>query len=240
MKRSYWIAGSIGLLIGSAATFLAQQTYTFFSPYKHEKPVSREPRNAKVDTSLDPSIGSEDAPITIVEFSDFECPYCKQFHDQVFPRIKSDFIDKGLVRFVHKDLPLPFHKNAYLSAQAARCSDDQGNYWDVYHSLFDQQDCLQCKGPLNIAKEKNEEPAELDQCIRQKKVDQAININISEAQVNGIRATPSFIIGPTKSDLFEGLVITGARPWNEFRDAIQRELSKSRRESLSKTLKDQF
>ena len=234
MKRSYCIAGAIGLLVGSATTLLAQQTYPFFNPYRQEKRLFRDPSSAKVDTSLDPSIGSDDAPITIVEFSDFECPYCKQFHDQTFPRIKSDFIDKGLVRFVHKDLPLPFHENAYLAAQAARCAEDQGNYWDTYHALYNQQNCLKCKGPLNIAKEKNDKPAKIDQCIRQKKVDQAININISEAQVNGIRATPSFIIGPTNRNLLEGRVITGARPWNEFKDLIHQELSKSRRKTPAK------
>ena len=66
-------------------------------------------------------MGSNDAPLTIVEFSDFECPYCRLFHEEVLPSLKREYIDTGLVRFIHKDLPLPFHDQARPAAAAARC-----------------------------------------------------------------------------------------------------------------------
>ena len=105
----------------------------------------------------EPVLGDPNAPLTIVEFSDFECSYCRRFHKQVMPQLKRAYIDTGLVRFVHKDLPLPFHPHALPAAAAARCAGEQNRYWELYSSLFDQQNCLGCKGVLAIAAE-----AELD------------------------------------------------------------------------------
>ena len=66
--------------------------------------------NAPFAVVGDPSLGSSSAPVTIVEFSDFECPYCRMFHDEILPKLRVNYIDRGLVRFVHKDLPLPCRK----------------------------------------------------------------------------------------------------------------------------------
>ena len=87
----------------------------------------------------EPTLGAGKAPLTIVEFSDFECPYCRQFHEQVIPSLKREYIETGLVRFIHKDLPLPFHSQAKHAAAAARCAGEQNRYWDLYEVLFDQQ-----------------------------------------------------------------------------------------------------
>ena len=237
MKRSIWIASIVSLLSGSVITIGAQQTYSLFELNKYEAIPFKKPSSAQVDISFDPSLGSPNAPITIVEFSDFECPYCKLFHDKTFPKIKSRFIDRDLVRFVHKDLPLPHHENAYLAAKAARCSQNKDDYWNAYHALYDQQDCLKCKGPVNIAKKALVKPGGLEQCLRQSKVDQAININISEAQLNDIRSTPTFIIGTTNKDFHKGRLIVGALPWNKYKEIIEQELDKAR-EAKSKHLND--
>ena len=90
----------------------------------------------------EPVLGDSTAPLTIVEFSDFECPCCRRFHEQVLPALKREYIDTGLVRFIHKDLPLPFHRQARPAAAAARCAGEQNRYWDLYSALFDQQTCL--------------------------------------------------------------------------------------------------
>ena len=86
----------------------------------------------------EPALGDASAPLTIVEFSDFECSYCRRFHEQVMPQLTSKYIDTGLVR-IHKDLPLPFHPHAMPAAAAARCAGEQNRYWVLYSSLFDQQ-----------------------------------------------------------------------------------------------------
>ena len=173
----------------------------------------------------EPTLGHASAPLTIVEFSDFECSYCRRFHEQVFPQLKSQYIDTGLVRFVHKDLPLPFHPHALPAAAAARCAGEQNRYWDLYAALFDQQNCLSCKGVLSIAAEEQLDTAALRTCMERKATVAVINANRSEASLHNISATPTFVVGPTQSDgSLDGHVIEGALPWSTFQSTIDKAL----------------
>ena len=173
----------------------------------------------------EPALGKTSAPLTIVEFSDFECSYCRRFHGQVFPQLKSQYIDTGLVRFVHKDLPLPFHPHALPAAAAARCAGEQNRYWDMYAALFDQQNCLSCKGVLTIAAEEQLDTTALQTCMEGKATVAVINANRSEASLHNINATPTFVIGPTQSDgSLDGQVIEGALPWSTFQSTIDKAL----------------
>ena len=175
----------------------------------------------------EPAMGEASAPITIVEFSDFECSYCRRFHEQVFPQLKSQYIETGLVRFVHKDLPLPFHPYALPAAAAARCAGEQNRYWELYSSLFDQQNCLDCKGILAIAAEAELNTSELQACMERESTLALINANRSEAALHNISATPTFVIGPTQSDgSLDGQVIEGALPWATFQSTIETALRK--------------
>ena len=93
----------------------------------------------------EPTLGREDAPVTIVEFSDYQCLYCRLFQQTVFPELKREFIDQGLVRFIHKDLPLPNHPEAESSAAVARCAEQQNAFWTIHEALYTEQNCLSCK-----------------------------------------------------------------------------------------------
>ena len=178
----------------------------------------------------EPVLGDPNAPITIVEFSDFECSYCRRFHEKVFPQLKSEYIDTGLVRFVHKDLPLPFHPQALPAAAAARCAGEQGRYWDLYSGLFDQQNCLNCKGVLAIAAEEELDTTALKACMERESTLAVINANRSEASLHNIRATPTFVIGPTRSNgSLDGQIIEGAMPWDTFKSTIEEALRVQRR-----------
>lgn len=173
----------------------------------------------------DPALGDASAPITIVEFSDFECSYCRRFHEQVFPKLKSHYIDTGLVRFVHKDLPLPFHPHALAAASAARCAGKQNRYWDIYSHLFDQQNCLSCKGVIAIAAEEELNTTSLEVCMESETTLAMINANRSEASLHNISATPTFVVGPTQgNDSIDGRVIEGALPWSTFKLIIDKAL----------------
>ena len=178
----------------------------------------------------EPALGATNAPLTIVEFSDFECSYCRRFHEKVFPQLKSEYIDTGLVRFVHKDLPLPFHPQALPAAAAARCAGAQGRYWDLYSGLFDQQNCLNCKGVLAIAAEEELDTTALKACMERESTLAVINANRSEASLHNIRATPTFVIGPTRSNgSLDGQIIEGAMPWDTFKSTIEEALRVQRR-----------
>jgi protein-disulfide isomerase len=218
----------LGMGLGSAGTFLLQ-TYT--STSTGAKPAKQKERiQPKLTTDLllegEPSLGSPHAPLTIVEFSDFECSYCQKFHQIVLPKLKQQYIDTGLVRFIHKDLPLPFHSQALSAAAASRCAGEQNKYWTLYKALFDAQNCLGCKGVVAIAHEQGINTNKLQACMNRKVTTMLINANLSEAQLHGIRATPTFVIGPTLTDnTHRGEIIEGARPWAQFKTMLDQQLT---------------
>ena len=221
---------ALGLGIGSGGTVLLQQWTSTAQPVPNARIEREPPPRAALTTELlltgEPFMGSADAPLTIVEFSDFECSYCRRFHEQVLPSLQRDYINTGLVRFIHKDLPLPFHRQAKPAAAAARCAGEQNRYWDLYDALFDQQTCLECKGVVEIAAAINLDTSTLQACMQREATETLIKANLSEAKLHNIRATPTFVIGPSRKDgKHHGEIIEGAMPWPQFKALIDQELT---------------
>ena len=222
-----WLA--LGLGVGSGGTFVLQRWASTSAPIPNARAENQPPPQAALVTELmlqgEPTLGSSKAPLTIVEFSDFQCPYCRHFHEQVLPPLKQEYINKGLVRFIHKDLPLPFHSQAKPAAAAARCAGEQNRYWDLYGALFDQQTCLDCKGVVRIAEELTLDISALQACMQREATEVLITANLSEAKLHNIRATPTFIIGPSRPDeKHRGDIIEGALPWPQFKALIDQKL----------------
>jgi protein-disulfide isomerase len=93
-----------------------------------------------VSTDDDPSLGDPNAPVTIIEFSDFQCPYCRRFWEQTLPQLKSEYIDTGKVRLVYRDYPLStIHPGALPAAMAAGCANEQGKFWEYHDQIFEEQ-----------------------------------------------------------------------------------------------------
>ena len=229
MKPGAWLLLGSGL--GGALCFGLQR----ISPTRQaesapSRPAEKQPIELVDDLRLtgSPALGSANAPITIVEFSDFECPYCKRFHEQVLAPLKEQYISRGLVRFIHKDLPLPFHSQAHLSARVARCSSTDAGYWETYQRLFDRQTCLSCEGPIQIASEDANQQEQLRRCASDPQTALLVNTDRSEAALHGIRATPTVVIGPTiTADRHRGRVLEGAMPWPAFKRSLDEELEKA-------------
>lgn len=217
-----------GLVLGSGLTLGTQAFYRQQQQQAQQPPEAPKAITIPLGLRGDPMLGSARAPLTIVEFSDFQCPYCKRFHDLVMPSLKKDYIDKGLVRFVHKDLPLPFHEYAHDAAEAARCSRDDSQYWKTYRALFENQACFACKGINTIAKASGIPAASLETCKKAKTARKAVNSNLSESQLQGIRSTPSFVVGPSQGDRHTGQLVEGAMPWTQFKMLIEKALSENR------------
>ena len=217
----------LGLGLGTGGTLLMQ---AIALPPTNEPAEPQKRIQPKLTTDLllegEPSLGNARAPLTIVEFSDFECRYCQQFHQTVMPNLKKEYIETGLVRFIHKDLPLPFHRQALPAATAARCAGEQNKYWTTYGALFDGQSCLQCKGVVAIARERGVDATTLQACMNRDSTKALINANVSEAQLHGIRATPTFVIGPTRTNnTHRGEIVEGALPWTQFKSMIDEQLT---------------
>ena len=133
-----------------------------------------------------------------------------------------------MVRFIHKDLPLPFHPQAEASAAVARCAERQNAFWRIHETLYSQQNCLNCKGPTTIGINAGLNEQKLRRCLQEPAIADAVRSNRSEAELHGIRSTPTFVIGPTISpDRHRGKIVEGALPWDQFRALIQAELKNS-------------
>ncbi len=217
---------AISMAIGIGMTLATQHWNRQTNQLTNQLPIKKNP--SLVSPLLltgEPWIGRKDAPLTIVEFSDFECSYCQRFHQTVLPKLKKEYIESGLVRFIHKDLPLPFHSQAKNAAAAARCAGKQNRYWQMYHKLFDQQACLQCKGAKGIALEQELNTGDLERCMSHPTTLALINANVSEAHLHGIRATPTFVIGRTQIDnSHSGTIVEGALPWPQFKTMVDQHL----------------
>jgi len=172
------------------------------------------------------ALGRDDAPVTMVEFTDYQCPFCRRFESQSFAQLKKDYIDTGKVRFVSRDLPLEFHPNAPAAANAARCAGEQNKFWELHDAIM--QDTATDLGPEAILK--YGEKVDLDipsfkTCLDQKKYVAAIQKDTADAGSLGISGTPSFVIGKTAKDQIDGVRIVGAVPYSVFDSTIKNILS---------------
>ena len=168
------------------------------------------------------SLGSDDAPVTMVEFTDYQCPFCRSFETASFAQLKKEYIDTGKVRFVSRDLPLVFHPNAPGAAMAARCAGDQHKFWEMRDAMM--LDTATDLGPASILKygeKTNLDMTAFNTCLSDKKYTEAIKKDAADAGTLGISGTPSFVIGKTDKTEIAGVRIVGAVPYAVFDSTIK-------------------
>lgn len=180
-----------------------------------------QPRTLQISVAGRPVFGDPDAPVTLVEFVDFQCPFCKRFFDQTYPSIKQDYIDKGLVRLVVKDMPLGFHGEAKAAAQAAHCAGEQDAYWGMHDLLYEDKGKLDSERFVQHAGELGLDVGAYQACLTSGRHLEQIDADAAEAAAAGITGTPSFIVGSSAGDSVEGQYIRGALPYAVFQKAIQ-------------------
>ncbi len=168
-------------------------------------------------------LGLKDAPVTIVEFSDYECPFCERFHTSTFPSIKKDYIDTGKVRFVYRDFPLSFHPAAYPAAIAVECAHAQGNNyaWKLHDQIFANQSDLGIDTDDTLKDWAHAiaglDDAAFDTCYDDQETADEIDDDIAAAEESGINGTPGFWLFNAQG---ESVQISGAVPYNQFQAAI--------------------
>jgi protein-disulfide isomerase len=173
-----------------------------------------EPPKVEVEAK-GPSKGPEKAKVTIVEFSDFQCPYCIKAEDTV-KQVLATYGDK--VRFVYRDYPLPGHPLAPKAAEAAHCAADQNKYWEMHEKLFASRE-LEVPQLKKHAKELGLDAAKFDQCLDSGSKAAVVEANREAGNKAGVSGTPAFFIN--------GRLISGARPFEDFKKAIDKELNRS-------------
>mgnify|MGYP001559612259 CR=1 FL=1 len=161
--------------------------------------------------------GDEDAPVTIVEWSDFECPFCARFYQQTLPSIEEEYIKTGKVKLVYRDFPLSFHTNAQKAAEAAECAGEQGKYWEMHDMLFEQGVQGGVAGFKQYAKNLGLNTAKFDTCLDSGAMAGEIQQDMADGAAVGIQGTPGFIVN--------GKLVSGAQPFAVFKQVIDAELN---------------
>jgi protein-disulfide isomerase len=161
-----------------------------------------------------PSKGPKDAKVTIVEFSDFECPYCTKAEETV-KQVLAKY--EGKIRLVYRDFPLPFHANAQKAAEAAHCAADQGKYWEMHGKLFENQQALDVPSLKGHAKAIGLDAAKFDKCIDGGEKGKLVADGKKAGEAAGVTGTPAFFIN--------GVLISGAQPLEAFSEIIDAELA---------------
>jgi protein-disulfide isomerase len=183
------------------------------------------PRSATLDISDDrPALGASDAAVMVVEFTDYQCPFCRRFVHSTFPLIKRDFIDTGKVRWQVRDLPLDFHANARKAAQAALCANDQDKFWQLRDSLFRNSANLAPEKIKSYANELKLDMQAFNQCFDGGKYLDEIDKDSAAAKQLRITGTPTFIIGRVVSGKLTGKLIVGAQSPAVFNAEINKQL----------------
>jgi protein-disulfide isomerase len=175
-------------------------------------------RTVTIDVGDSPMLGSGTATITVVEFTDFQCPYCNFFYKNTFPKVKRDYIDidSGRVRFYSMNLPLDMHPNALTAAQAGKCADDQGHFWQMFDLMQSNPQKLEMQNLMTFAGEVGLDIPTFQKCVESGKHSDAIHQAAQQAESMGARGTPSFVIGKSTAGGVEGSLFIGAQDYSFF------------------------
>jgi protein-disulfide isomerase len=161
--------------------------------------------------------GSASAPVWVVEVSDFQCPYCRQFHDESYAELKRAYVDSGKVRIAYVNFPLSMHHNAFAASESAMCAAAQDKFWPMHDALFTTQkqwESLPAPQRMfdSLAVAQGVELTAFQKCVSNHITKPMIEADIDRATKQGVESTPTFLIG--------GMMVTGAQPLANFRRAI--------------------
>jgi protein-disulfide isomerase len=182
---------------------------------KHKTSIALKAPVIEVATAGRPERGGgAKAPVTIIEFSDYQCPFCKRAEDSVNQVMKT-YGDK--IRLVYRNYPLPMHPMARPAAEAAACANAQGKFWEYHAKLFENQAGLNQDKMKQIAKDVGLDSAKFDECIAKKPYGDKIDQDTADGNKVGVNGTPAFFIN--------GRMLSGAQPFEKFKEIIDQELA---------------
>jgi protein-disulfide isomerase len=183
-----------------------------------------QPQEAPIDIANAPSLGKPDAKVTIVEFSDFQCPYCGRHYRETMPKIAKEYIETGKVRYIFRDFPIDsLHPQAPKGHEAANCANDQGKYWEMWNTLFSNPKQMSHDDLIAHAKALGLDVPAFTQCLDSGKYTAKVNASVQDAVNLGASGTPVIFFGITQpgSDTVKAVrVLRGAYPYDRFKATI--------------------
>jgi protein-disulfide isomerase len=214
------LAFTVGILVGYVVWGRSSiQTQTAAQgPIVQAPAATQPPQFTRYDVPADgfPSIGPDDAPIVIVEFSDFQCPFCKRFYDETYQQLLSAY--PGKIRFVYRHLPLTsIHPEAFPAAEASMCANAQNAFSEYHDKIFENQDKLGRELYTQIASDLNLDTVAFEDCLNTGKYKDLVQQDSDFALNLGVQSTPTFFIN--------GLALVGAQPLSAFTQLIDKELA---------------
>ena len=183
----------------------------------------------KISIDNDPIIGNPDAPITIIEFSDFQCPFCARFHTQTLPLIMNEYIQEGKVKLVFRDFPIQsIHPNALPASVAAECANEQSKFKEMHDALFENQNEWNNQETADAlalfsqyATEIKLDQEVFDACLTSGKYIEEIRNDLEDGREYGVSGTPGFFVG---NDQIGYVELKGAQPFESFKKIIDTQL----------------
>jgi len=154
--------------------------------------------------------------VTIIEFSDYQCPYCRKFWTEAYSQIKEEYIDTGKVKLIFRDFPLSFHPMAEPSAQAAECAGEQGKFWQMHDKLFKEGVSGGVTAFKQYAADLKLDMEKFNSCLDSGQMANEIRKDFLDGQQAGVQGTPGFFVN--------GKVVSGAQPFSVFQQIIEQEL----------------
>jgi protein-disulfide isomerase len=185
-----------------------------------QQPTTQQPAPGSIikvaDRANEPTIGNKSAKVTVVEFADFQCPYCKNFFSQSFSTLKTKYIDTGKIKYVFRHFPLPFHQNAEIAAEAGECANQQGKFWQYNDVLYTKGNGdgtgLASADLKKYASDLGLNTGTFNQCLDSNATASIVKADLAEGTKDGVTGTPAFYIN--------GVQILGAQPTSIFEQAI--------------------
>jgi protein-disulfide isomerase len=220
------LALALGCAPANNSTQAAESSTTVHADTTRAAPASVVPADsdgAKADLAR--IQGSSTAPIWVIEVSDFQCPFCKQWHDETYAKLRDEFVKTGKIRLAYINFPLNQHVNAWPAAETAMCAGAQGKFWEMHDALFvNQKKWEELPSPAlffdSLARAIGINVPRWQQCVQSGKMKPWIQADYDRAQAAGAASTPTFIIGDR--------MLTGAQPIENLRGAIDSALAKAK------------
>ena len=183
-----------------------------------------EPQNVVLEIKGDPFKGQPDAKVTLIEFSDYQCPFCSRHSRDTLPQLEREYIASGKLKYVFRNFPIEsIHPLAFKAHEAANCAGEQGKYWEMHGRLFANQKAMSPKDLSDHAQALVLDIPKFQQCLDSGKYAAKIRKDLADGQKAGVQGTPSFFLGLTEPN--DGIVkavriIRGAQPYAAFKAAI--------------------